>query len=498
MIFLQTHVTITLHDRSINMPDKAVVLADLPLATTTWLQVCELTVSQRPRLSDHPWFVVGSTGVSDKPSSRAWHIGIDIPLSVTLGAWAEQVRPYVVDWSKLACMSHLSSDIPYERIRWAIASARAGLAWPLWQASDTDVYNSEAMGCFNSWRRRRGATQVADDHNNDIPNLVGIRSPCGTIVRCCNRLKFMQAVLACLTARNELGCDPFFHIPLPITPATMAALSAIRGGKRLLPILQPSTGEVSFPYDDAIRAYDTWLEAADGQVFEKEERARLQQQWKNDNMLQDAYQAIHQGRSVEVAVAKLRGSQQQETHEAKVREYARTIDDCDSTLVQVYAQAYRKLPQCHSSVWMRNVQHRLTRHPARYSVSQQTAVKHMAEAVRRVCDRQLWARCLLEDDDQCNVAQQAKAEQTRMIEDLLSRGDWEAIVSVDDIVVDDSKLPHGMRARAELYNLLAYSDKDDADAAKARRRDARAAAHALGTCTCVGRERCERLVAHTQ
>lgn len=218
---------------------------------STWLQVVEHLVRLRVRTLDMRWHISGMT------------IGKFIPLTDKLSVWGGRV-----DWSKLMTTNMLSFTMPHLTIRYALAAARAGLKWPLFdEQTDKDIFNSEALGGCDDWLMNRGATLKHKEESNIPANLVCITNRSG-VIHCCNKFKLLHFVLSCMEREANI-LDPFFNQPMHIEELTHLLAES------LLPVYNVDTRTITNQYSDALKAVDEWMKSAEGQAKANEENASL-------------------------------------------------------------------------------------------------------------------------------------------------------------------------------------------------------------------------------
>ena len=227
------------------------------------MTVAEHFVRERPLSQAFPWFVMqlnpsppaaGPLPVAANPSlpvAGPLLVGVDIPLNTKLSDWHGRL-----DWKALYTAAPLP-NLTYEKMAWAIASVRANLKWPAWNATDADPINGRSLGSVDNSQRGctaeilrllRGVREPPGNQSdnildsNDLRHLILLAGDDGS-TRCAN----MWGILAVCVTPGNLGPDAFIQ----------GLLAGFDQGK-VLPVWQTSTKVVTYPYHDAMEAFKTW------------------------------------------------------------------------------------------------------------------------------------------------------------------------------------------------------------------------------------------------
>lgn len=216
----------------------------------TFLDVMAWRLDSHPRDRDRVWRV----------GPRNLIIGIDVSLDTPLRDWMAvlDLRADGVTPAPLRPNPMLNLSVEYEKVQYALAANAAGLAWPLWDAADTDPINMQAMGAHDNLRNRRGSQGVPPEENNGIYNLIGLRRG--------RHLKFvnMRTLAASLVHGNRR--EPAFHTEIAdiesfgrhLLIAMQRSTSPSQSDPQhtLLPIIDLVTGAVDRRYGSAFSAYE--------------------------------------------------------------------------------------------------------------------------------------------------------------------------------------------------------------------------------------------------
>jgi len=216
----------------------------------TFLDVMAWRLDSHPDDRDRVWRV----------GPRNLIIGIDVSLDTPLRDWMAvlDLRADGVTPAPLRPAPMLNLSVEYEKVQYALAANAAGLAWPLWDAADTDPINMQAMGAHDNLRNRRGSQGVPPEENNGIGNLVGLRRG--------RHLKFvnMHALAQSLVHGNRR--EPAFHTEIAdvesfgrhLLIAMQRSTSPSQSDPlhTLLPIIDLVTGAVDRRYGSAFSAYE--------------------------------------------------------------------------------------------------------------------------------------------------------------------------------------------------------------------------------------------------
>jgi len=465
-----------------------------PLDATTWLHVAEAMLSDRVRTAHTTWSI---KLVAAAPKDvRSLIVGIDIPLSDKLLAWQGRV-----DWASLVCSGLLNPSVPYEHIRFAVSAARAGLVWPLWAADQHDVFNGEAMGCWDDWRRRSGSTVMPRDRSNELPNLIGLTNS-SRVIKCCNVWQLGQYMRTRIKSHGDLGVDPFFNCRLPGAPPLLLPDEAAR---RLLPIWNVETGAVTYPYQEALDAYEVWFQQAEGQAADAVESAAWGDEIRQSNIVSRAYGLVNAGAAIESAVAELEHlpAPQRALQEAKMRAYVADLETDSRSLLEMYADERRRAPQCAVLVHIRRVDLAIKRAPVgKYSAAEQKAVGILHASMDRLSTRHLWEGATIPYSDAFKEERsRLNAAQALEVAAMLARNDWHTIDSVDEVIADDDTNAHGAYARSQLYQHLTLCPQrhglpveQSAEERNQQCARAHASAQEMAACAC-GQNPCRQLTA---
>jgi hypothetical protein len=429
------HVTLTFHDHfHFNMRATLTKLFGLD---QSWLEVVEWFVGERPASRKTTWSLD-----NDKC------LGTQVLLSAKLrDMYANLKEPQ----GTIVATSRLNSPIPYEFIENAIAFARAGLLWPLWQPTDCDVFNGQVLGAFDSWRARRGATIVHSDQNNTIQHLVGLKAENG-LIKVVNAFALGTYVLhkGAITVQ-----EPLFQCTVP--SADLLRLCSLRlKDNVLLPIFEISSSNVSQVYHTAFQAYETAMQNCAGMVAERERVAQHRRNMQYDDVQRQAYDVIREGGTLQAALSTLtaidnperlaKARQQLEAYHSKLH--------AEHSLVQLYRESYKDKPHCDPSVHLRDGDECRKLFPDRFSVEDVEHLTLLHKAVSALSDRQLWESALswtvpLKDDASNNAEKNMRAEHLAAMERLVYTDTAEHWSGMADGAIRDGAQAVLFRAQCE-------------------------------------------------
>ncbi len=427
-------IRIEFSDRYLN--DNQPLISETFLKTSTWLHVCETFVSRRIRTRHVPWFI-------DK-----FIIGIHIPLKSTLLEWESQLSTYLIV-SPFAIGHH----IPYEDISYAIASERNNLKWPLWEQIEVDVFNYQAMGCFDNWRKRRGATQVHKRDNNELHNLIGLTNQ-SKVIKCCN---IHQLFMYLFSNARENMVDPFFNHQLSKSKF-QSIYKTNQQKKYVLPVWNLDNDSVSYPYHEAIKDFETWILSTPGFLIDQTESKTADEKSILYVTIASAYAEINNGKSLKDGIQKLQEIEDEMTRkneEEKLKTYVDEIEQDKRTLIEIYRDTFIKFPHCDASVYYRAIKIRLTQHS--FPQEQIVAVNKLHEAMKRKQNLYLDKRWIL-DVEKLN---ESYAEEKKLTESYISTIDWNNVSNVSDIIENDREKPDGYYSKRQKYQSIMDRVKDD-------------------------------------
>jgi hypothetical protein len=389
----------------------------------TWLTVAEMFIRARPYTSKTTWFM--------------WRglLGTDVPLTTTLAdtleVWKKdeeenkkENRVELKYCFEITATSMLNLTVLYEHINYAVAFARAKLTWPLWQKDDTDVFNHQFLGAFDALRARRGSLQVPKNEDNGIDHLVGIRGP-GGLVRVTNVYQLHQFLIMAQKKGDGIR-DPFFFQDVPYENlGDLLELCNTRiADKVLLPIYEMGMKEPEYFYHLAFEKYSEELKTYKPGQEELDDMRKHGENMKIANCSYPAYQAIHDGKSLNSAIMHLAplSPEAQQTTAEKITAYAKGLKDDSRSLVEMYIASMIEFPHCVSDVFRRRGDILVKLYPERYSSEEHERLKriHAAATIFKemAINRLLIERCMGLDVENIKRINEEKLQL------LLSQNDW--------------------------------------------------------------------------
>jgi hypothetical protein len=345
----------------------------------TWLTVADAFIRARPKSYKTTW----ATGMG--------RLGTDIPLTTTLAdtleAWKkDEEKKKRMDLKycfEITAVSGLNLTILYEHINYAVAFTRAKLTWPLWHKDDTDVFNQQCIGAFDALRARVGSLQVPKNEDNGINNLVGIRGP-GGLIKLTNVYQLGKFILLAHEKGNGIK-DPFFFQDVPYEDLVelMEFCNACIMYGTLLSIYDLNTGEIDYSYHMAFEEYSEELGTYKQGQEEIDAARKHTQNMQISHCSSQAYQAIHDGKSLDIALgylAPLSPGAQQEAGE-NITKYAKGLENESRSLVEMFVDSMKETPECFSCVFRRRGDVLVKLYPERYPPEERERLERIYAAV---------------------------------------------------------------------------------------------------------------------